>query len=49
MKEAIKTLSQKNKVPLEKIENYIFVGRSNHLAIVEKLFEILEYIIITSE
>jgi hypothetical protein len=36
-------------VPADKIENFIFFGRSSHQATLEKLFEILEYIVLTSD
>jgi hypothetical protein len=49
VKEHLKSLTLKNKVPVDKIENFIFAGRSSHQSTLDKLFEILEYIVLTSD
>lgn len=49
VKEAIKVITRKNKAPIEKIEDYIFYGRSAHKEVVEKLLDFIQFVIIGSD
>ena len=49
VKEAVKVITRKNKAPIEKIEDYIFYGRSAHKEVVEKLLDFIQFVIIGSD
>jgi len=49
VKEVLKQLVRKNKPLPEKVENHVFVGRVGHHATLEKLLDILEFVVLTSE
>lgn len=42
-------ITRKNKAPIEKIEDYIFYGRSAHKEVVEKLLDFIQFVIIGSD
>jgi hypothetical protein len=40
---------RKGKAPPEKVENYVFAGRMGHQATLEKLLELLEFVVLGSD
>lgn len=40
---------RKGKAPPEKVESYIFAGRMDHQATLEKLLELLEFVVLGSD
>jgi hypothetical protein len=49
VKEALKQLVRKGKPPPEKIESHVFAGSAEHQPTLEKLLELLEFIVLGSE
>lgn len=49
VKEALKSMARKNRVPPEKGESHIFYGRTSHHATLMKLLELLEFVIMNSD
>jgi len=47
VKDALKSLVKKDKAP-ENVESYVFSGRTGHHASLEKLFELLEFVVLNS-
>jgi len=48
VKEALKQLVRKGKSPPEKVESYVFAGRTEHQPTLEKLLEVLEFLVLNS-
>ena len=48
VKEALKQLYRKNKAAPEKVETHVFAGRTGHSPTLEKLLEMLEFVVLGS-
>jgi len=49
VKEALKQLVRKNKAAPENVESYVFAGRTEHQLTLEKLLELLEFVVLGSD